>query len=89
MLSGLSFPVLAAGGVLKAPSAIATDSSGNVWVADGSNLWDIQMPFGAPVEVLTNALQAPVTVWPSTPWFRFVAQAGGTHAPRNGYRTTA
>ena len=42
------------------PSAIATDNSGNVWVADGSNLWEILMPFGAASEI-TSKLSAPVT----------------------------
>ena len=78
MLSGLAFPVLAAGAGLKAPSAIATDSSGNVWVADGSNLWEIDMPYGGGTEVLTNALQAPVTGLAVDPSGSvFVAQGDG------------
>jgi hypothetical protein len=42
------------------PSAIATDNSGNVWVADGTNLWEITMPFGGASEV-TSKLPAGVT----------------------------
>jgi hypothetical protein len=42
------------------PSAIATDNSGNVWVADGTNLWEITMPFGGVTEV-TSKLPAGVT----------------------------
>lgn len=36
------------------PSAIATDSAGNVWVADGTDLWEITMPFGGASEISTN-----------------------------------
>lgn len=78
MLSGLPFPVLGSGAGFKAPSAIAADSSGNVWVADGANLWEIEMPFGAPVEVLSDALQAPVTGLAVDPSGSvFVSQADG------------
>jgi hypothetical protein len=78
MLDGLPFPVLAAGAGLKAPSAIAADASGNVWVADGANLWEIDLPFGGASEVLTNALQAPVTGLAVDPSGSvFVAQANG------------
>lgn len=78
MLDGLPFPVLGAQAGFKAPSAIAADSSGNLWVADGSNLWEIDMPYGAPTEVLTNALQAPVTGLAVDPSGSvFVAQANG------------
>ena len=78
MLDGLPFPVLGAKAGFKALTAIATDSSGNVWVADGANLWEIEMPFGAPTEVLTNALQAPVTGLAVDPSGSvFAAQADG------------
>ena len=43
------------------PTAIATDSSGNVWVADGAKLWEIAMPFGNANEVISTGLEAPVT----------------------------
>jgi hypothetical protein len=42
------------------PSAITTDNSGNVWVADGTNLWEITMPFGGATEV-TSQLPTGVT----------------------------
>ena len=43
------------------PTAIATDSAGNVWVADGSKLWEIAMPFGGASDVIASGLQTPVT----------------------------
>lgn len=61
LLPGQSYVVLGAGAGFTGPSAIATDSSGNAWVADGGNLWEIVMPYGAPTEVLKNQLQSPVT----------------------------
>jgi Bacterial Ig-like domain (group 3) len=42
------------------PTAVATDNSGNVWVADGTNLWEITMPFGGVTEITTK-LPAGVT----------------------------
>ena len=53
--------VLGANAGFTGPTAIATDSSGNVWVADGGKLWEITMPYGGASEVLSNGLQAPVT----------------------------
>lgn len=53
--------VLAPNAGFTGPSAIATDSEGNVWVADGSSLWEIGMPLGVPIEVIANGLSAPVT----------------------------
>ncbi|MGD0548671.1 MAG: Ig-like domain repeat protein, partial [Terracidiphilus sp.] len=53
--------VLAPDAGFKGPSAIATDSQGNVWVADGSNLWEIGMPLGVPSEAIVGGLSAPVT----------------------------
>jgi hypothetical protein len=41
------------------PSAIATDNSGNIYVADGSNLWELT-PSGGQSEI-TSSLSAPVT----------------------------
>ncbi|MGB6742275.1 MAG: Ig-like domain repeat protein, partial [Terracidiphilus sp.] len=61
ILEGQPLAVLGADAGFKGPTAIATDSSGNIWVADGSNLWEITLPFGAANEVITNQLQAPVT----------------------------
>jgi hypothetical protein len=53
--------VLGATAGFTGPTAIATDSSGNVWVADGGKLWEITMPYGGANEVLSNGLQTPVT----------------------------
>jgi hypothetical protein len=50
---------LGAGITFTGPSAIATDSSGNVWVADGSNLWELTLTGGA--TEITSSLTAPVT----------------------------
>ncbi len=58
------------------PSAIATDNSGNVWVADGTNLWELT-PTGGATEI-TSSLSAPVTGLAVDPSGSiFVAQAGG------------
>jgi len=59
LLGSAPLPVLGSG--FTGPTAIATDNSGNVWVADGANLWEISMPFGQATEVITGGLQAPVT----------------------------
>jgi len=53
--------VLGASASFTGPTAIATDSSGNVWVADGAKLWEISMPFGGANEVISSGLEAPVT----------------------------
>jgi sugar lactone lactonase YvrE len=55
-----SYPQITLGSGFTGPSAIATDTSGNVWVADGSNLWEISLPFGSATKV-ASGLQAPVT----------------------------
>lgn len=55
-----NYPPIVLGSEFTGPSAIATDSSGNVWVADGSNLWEISLPFGGSTKV-ASGLQAPVT----------------------------
>ncbi len=55
-----NYPPIVLGSGFTGPSAIATDSSGNVWVADGSNLWEISLPFGGSTKV-ASGLQAPVT----------------------------
>jgi hypothetical protein len=60
LLAGEPVLKLGANAGFTGPSAIATDNSGNVWVADGANLWEISMPFGGATEV-TSSLQAPVT----------------------------
>lgn len=55
-----SYPQITFGSGFTGPSAIATDNSGNVWVADGSNLWEITIPWGSSTKV-ASGLQAPVT----------------------------
>jgi hypothetical protein len=70
-------PTLTLGAGFTGPSAIATDNSGNVWVADGNNLWEITMPWGGATEV-TSQLKAPVTGLAVDPSGSvFVAQASG------------
>jgi hypothetical protein len=59
MLADEPINTLGAGVGFTGPSAIATDDSGDVWVADGSNLWELT-PFGAANEILSS-LTAPVT----------------------------
>ncbi|HEV2135884.1 MAG TPA: Ig-like domain repeat protein [Terracidiphilus sp.] len=60
LLAGRPALKLATGANFTGPSAVATDNSGNLWVADGANLWQISMPFGGTTEV-TSTLQAPIT----------------------------
>ncbi len=55
-----NLPTKTLGSGFTGPSAIATDSSGNVWVADGSNLYEISMPYGGMTKVV-GGLQSPVT----------------------------
>jgi sugar lactone lactonase YvrE len=72
-----SYPQVKLGSGFTGPSAIATDSSGNVWVADGSNLWEISLPFGGLTKV-AGGLQAPVTGLAVDPSGSvFVAEANG------------
>jgi hypothetical protein len=72
-----SFPQITLGSGFTGPSAIATDSSGNVWVADGANLWEITLPFGGLTKV-AGGLQAPVTGLAVDPSGSvFVAEANG------------
>ncbi len=56
---GLPLQTLGLKAGFTGPSAIATDNSGNVWVADGTNLWEITMPFGGVTEI-TSKLPASV-----------------------------
>ena len=72
-----SYPQVTLGSGFTGPSAIATDTSGNVWVADGANLWEITLPWGSATKV-ASGLQAPVTglaVDPSSSVF--VSEANG------------
>ena len=50
---------IGSGVAFTGPSAIATDNSGNIWVADGTKLWELT-PSGASNEI-TSSLSAPVT----------------------------
>ena len=54
--AGESYVTLGSSAGFTGPSAIATDSSGNVWVADGKNLWEISMPYGGLSEVITGGV---------------------------------
>jgi hypothetical protein len=70
--------VLGATAGFTGPTAIATDSSGNVWVADGGKLWEITMPYGGANQVLSSGLEAPITGLAVDPSGSvFVAQATG------------
>jgi hypothetical protein len=72
-----SYPQITFGSGFTGPSAIATDSSGNVWVADGTDLWEITIPWGGLTKVAGN-LQAPVTGLAVDPSGSvFVAEADG------------
>ena len=52
---------IAIGSGFSKPSAIATDTLGNVFVADGSTLSEIIANFDGPPVAITNSLAAPVT----------------------------
>ncbi len=68
---------LASSANFTGPTAVATDNSGNVWVADGANLWEITMPFGGATKVTTK-LTTPVTGLAVDPSGSvFVAEASG------------
>ena len=70
--------VLGATAGFTGPTAIATDSSGNVWVADGAKLWEITMPYGGANQVISSGLEAPVTGLAVDPsGSAFVAEATG------------
>jgi hypothetical protein len=72
-----SDPQITLGSGFTGPSAIATDSSGNVWVADGTDLWEITIPWGGMTKVV-GSLQAPVTGLAVDPSGSvFVAEANG------------
>ncbi|HVN93628.1 MAG TPA: Ig-like domain repeat protein [Terracidiphilus sp.] len=72
-----SYPTLTLGSGFAGPSAIATDSSGNVWVADGANLFEISIPWGSSTKV-ASGLQSPVTGLAVDPSGSvFVAEANG------------
>ena len=65
------------------PSAIATDSAGNIFVADGTTLSEIPATFGGAPAAITNSLVAPVTgLAVDASGSVDVAQAGGIlHIP--------
>jgi sugar lactone lactonase YvrE len=59
LLQGQGVNTIGAGVTFTGPSAIATDNLGNVWVADGTKLWELT-PSGGSNEI-TSSLSAPVT----------------------------
>ncbi len=65
------------------PSAIATDSAGNIYVADNTTLFEIASIFDGPPSAITNSLVAPVTgLAVDASGSVNVAQAGGIiHIP--------
>jgi hypothetical protein len=67
------------------PSAIATDSSGNIFVADGNTLFEVTAVFGGAPSAITNSLAGPVTGLAVDPSGSVdVAQSGGIiHIPNN------
>src|SRR5580658_10210077 len=70
--------VLGATAGFTGPTAIATDSSGNAWVADGGKLWEITLPYGGANQVISSGLEAPVTGLAVDPSGSvFVAEASG------------
>jgi sugar lactone lactonase YvrE len=68
--------VIGASAKFTGPTAIATDNSGNIWVADGANLWELTESGGA--SEITSSLTAPVTGLAVDPSGSvFVAESGG------------
>jgi hypothetical protein len=76
-----AFTVIGSG--FSKPSAIATDSSGNIFVADGSTLSEVPAVFGGAPAAITNNLAAPVTGLAVDPSGSIdVAESGGIlHIP--------
>lgn len=75
MMAG--YPQITLGSGFTDPTAIAADSSGNVWVADAGNLDEISMPWGGMSKAASN-LQTPVTGLAVDPSGSvFVAEASG------------
>jgi len=76
LLQGEPLNTIGSGAGFTGPSAIATDNSGDVWVADGKSLWELT-PFGSASEI-TSSLSTPVTGLAVDPSGSiFVAEAGG------------
>lgn len=76
LLQGQGVITIGASAGFTGPSAIATDNSGNVWVADGNNLWELTPSGGA--NEITSTLDGPVTGLAVDPSGSvFVAQANG------------
>lgn len=77
MMQGGGYPRITLGSGFSGPSAIATDSSGNVWVADAGNLYEISIPWGGMSKV-ASGLQTPVTGLAVDPSGSvFIAEANG------------
>jgi hypothetical protein len=79
LVQGVPFPSWGtSSGFTNGPSAIGTDNSGDVYVADGGNLFEITMPFGGVTEI-SNGLSTPVTgVAVDSSGSVFVNEANGT-----------
>ena len=76
LLANQPVNIMGAGIPFTGPSAIATDNSGNVFVADGPNLWELT-PSGGSSEI-TSSLSPPVTGLAVDPSGSvFVAESGG------------
>jgi hypothetical protein len=70
--------IVTVGSGFSKPSAIATDSAGDIFVADGSTLSEIAAPFYGPPVAITNSLASPVTGLAVDPSGSIdVAQSGG------------
>lgn len=84
--SSVTGAVVTVGSGFTKPSAIATDGSGNIFVADGNTLSEIPATFGGAPNAITNSLTGPVTGLAVDPSGSVdVAQAGGIlHIPAVG-----
>jgi sugar lactone lactonase YvrE len=76
MIQGGGYPQITLGSGFTGPSAIATDSSGNVWVADGGNLYEISMPWGGMSKV-ASGLQGVTGIAVDPSGSVFVAESTG------------
>jgi sugar lactone lactonase YvrE len=70
------YPQITLGSGFSGPTAIAADSMGNVWVADGGNLYEITMPWGGMSKV-ASGLQSVTGIAVDPSGSVFVAEASG------------